>query len=468
MDPSPALLICNMKNTDTIAAIASGLTSSGIGIVRISGPDALEKISGIFKSSKGKNIDLCSCESHTVHYGYIYDSDTAIDEVLVSVFKAPKSYTSEDTVEINCHGGPFILNRVLKTVIDTGIRTADPGEFTKRAFLNGRIDLSEAQAVMDLISSKNEYARRNALGNIRGTLKNIILDIRNRLIHESAFIESAIDDPEHYSLEGYSESLDVILTDIQAEIEKLVKSFEAGKLLSEGINCCIIGRPNVGKSSVFNALSGDEKAIVTDLPGTTRDFLDTCINYEGITLNFIDTAGIHDTSDKIELIGIDRAKELVQKSDIIIAVFDISEELSEEDHRILSLCEGRNSLIVLNKSDLKHKLDAESFKDHEIIQTSVKTGEGIDEILKHISDRFIRGNISFNDEVFITNARQKELLKDALDSVRQVRKTIADGMSEDFYTSDLMEAYHKLGEIIGEEAADDLVEVIFRDFCMGK
>ena len=457
-----------MKQEDTIAAIATGMSPSGIGIVRVSGKEAFTKISTIFKNRSGKTMDISAMESHGVHYGYICDRDLIIDEVLLIIMKTPKSYTTEDTVEINCHGGPFVLKRVLDVVLKTGIRAAEPGEFTERAFLNGRIDLSEAQAVMDLISSKNEFARNNSIKNLKGSVKNKIDDLRNRIIHESAFIESAIDDPEHYELEGFSNKLKTIVEEINSEIEKLVKSFDTGKLLNEGINCCIIGRPNVGKSSVFNAMIGEEKAIVTSIPGTTRDTIETMVNYEGLTLKLLDTAGIHDTSDKVELIGIDRAKNALEKADLIFAVFDSADKLNSEDKNILSLCENRKVIIILNKTDLNPVIDEMEFKNYNTIKTSVKTGEGIEEIFREVSKLFFSGEVNFNDEIYITNARQADLLKKAEQSLLLVIESIENGMSEEFLTSDLMDAYGRLGEIIGEEIEDDLADTIFRDFCMGK
>ena len=457
-----------MKQEDTIAAIATGLSPSGIGIVRVSGRDAFRKISTIFKGASGQTKDLASMESHSVHYGYICDRDIIIDEVLLVLMKAPKSYTTEDTVEINCHGGPFVLKRVLDVVLSTGIRAAEPGEFTERAFLNGRIDLSEAQAVMDLISSKNEFARNNSVKNLKGSVKNKIVELRNRIIHECAYIESAIDDPEHYELDGFSDNLKSKTENIISEIEGLIKSFDTGKLLNEGIDCCIIGRPNVGKSSVFNAMTGEEKAIVTNVPGTTRDTIETMINYEGLTLKLTDTAGIRDTEDKVEIIGIDRAKDAIERSDVIFAVFDSSENITDEDREILSLCENRKAIVVLNKTDLDTNIDETEFRDFNIIRTSVKTRDGIEELFKEVSKLFFDGELNFNDEIYITSARQAELLKKAKEALLLVIESIDNSMSEEFLTSDLMEAYGKLGEIIGEEIEDDLAETIFRDFCMGK
>ena len=457
-----------MRQEDTIAAIATGMSPSGIGIIRVSGREAFEKISSVFRVRSGEAKNIASMESHSVHYGYICDGDIIIDEVLLILMKAPKSYTTEDTVEINCHGGPFVLKRVLDVVLSTGIRAAEPGEFTERAFLNGRIDLSEAQAVMDLISSKNEFARNNSIKNLKGSVKNKIVELRNRIIHECAYIESAIDDPEHYELEGFSDKLKITVKDIVSEIEGLIKSFDTGKLLNEGVNCCIIGRPNVGKSSVFNAMTGEEKAIVTNIPGTTRDTIETMINYEGLTLKLTDTAGIRDTEDKVEIIGIDRAKDAIERSDVIFAVFDSSENITDEDREILSLCENRNAIIVLNKSDLDSHIDENDFLDFNIIKTSVKTGEGIEELFKEVSKLFFNGELNFNDEIYITSARQAELLKKSKEALLLVIESIDNDMSEEFLTSDLMEAYGRLGEIIGEEIEDDLAETIFRDFCMGK
>ncbi|MCR5627145.1 MAG: tRNA uridine-5-carboxymethylaminomethyl(34) synthesis GTPase MnmE [Lachnospiraceae bacterium] len=459
--------------TDTIAAIATAIGPSGIGIIRISGSDAFSLISKIFKNGKNENVDLAKYDSHTLHYGYIYDKDTVIDEVLVSIMKAPKSYTTEDTVEINTHGGSFVIKRVLDTVIKTGVRPAEPGEFSKRAFLNGRMDLSEAQAVMDLISSRNEFARKNSLKNLKGSIKNKIFELREKLLHECAFIEAALDDPEHYSLDGYPDELKGKIGEVRREIQSLINGFNNGRILNEGIKCSIVGRPNVGKSSIFNFIAGEERAIVTDIPGTTRDVIETSVYYKGLSLIFTDTAGIRDTSDTVEKIGVQRSVRSLEEADLIMLVFDNSDELTDEDIEMIKVVESKekNVIGILNKSDLSAVLTEETIKertDIDVISVSAKEGKGFDELFEKIYGIFFKGDLTYNDEVLITNARQAGLLADAHKSLELVLNSIELGMSEDFFTRDIMDAYKALGEIVGCDIGDDLADKIFSDFCMGK
>ena len=456
--------------TDTIAAIATAMTPSGIGIVRISGEDALTIIQKIYRSPKNRK-NLFECSSHTIHYGYIYDGDEMIDEVMVLLMKAPNTYTREDTVEIDCHGGVFVMKRILETVIKYGARPAEPGEFTKRAFLNGRIDLSQAESVIDVIQSKNEFALKSSLNQLKGAVLQNIKAIRGNIIHEIAYIESALDDPEHISLDGYGEALKGRITDISGEIQKLLDSADNGRILKEGISTVIVGKPNAGKSSLMNILVGEDRAIVTDIAGTTRDILEEQINLGGISLNIIDTAGICNTSDVVEKIGVSKAKEYAAKADLTIYVIDSSTELDENDFEIMELLDEQHSIVLLNKSDLTPATTEETVKKHlntKVISISAKNHTGIQKLEDTIKEMFFHGEVSLNDEVYITNVRQKTSLQEALDSLHLVMQSIEDGMPEDFYSIDLMNAYEELGKIIGEAVEDDLVNEIFSKFCMGK
>ena len=456
--------------SDTIAAIATAMTPSGIGIIRISGDDSIELIDKIYKSKSGKKL-LSQCDSHTVHYGFIYDGDEKIDEVMVLIMRAPNTYTREDTIEIDCHGGVFVMKRILETVFKYGARPAEPGEFTKRAFLNGRIDLSQAESVIDVINSKNEFALKNSLSQLNGAVLDSIKQIREVLLHEIAFIESALDDPEHISLESYPQKLLLIVDNQIKSIDKLLKSSDNGRILKEGINTVIVGKPNAGKSSLLNILVGADRAIVTDIAGTTRDVLEEQINLDGITLNLVDTAGIRDTDDIVEKIGVDRAKQYADSADLIIYVIDSSTELDDNDFSIIDILKDKNAIVLLNKSDLSTITTEDIVKkylDKPVIYISAKDRTGIDELESKISEMFLHGQVSFNDEVYITNIRHKNSLTEALNSLKLVVESINNDMPEDFYSIDLMNAYEELGLIIGEAVEDDLMQEIFSKFCMGK
>lgn len=462
--------------TDTIAAIATAMSDSGIGIIRVSGTEAIAIVNKIYKTKSGLRC-LYSFASHTIHYGFIVDdSDNVIDEVMVSVMKAPRTYTAEDTVEINCHGGVFMMNRILEEVIKNGARIAQPGEFTKRAFLNGRIDLSKAEAVMDIIQSKNQLALKSSVSQLRGSVSDMVRKLRQELIYEIAFIESALDDTEHISLDGYNEKLSSIVDNIIQELNALIESADNGKMLKEGINTVIVGKPNAGKSSLLNLLVGEEKAIVTNVAGTTRDVLEETIRLQGISLNIIDTAGIRTTEDAVEKIGVQRAKKYASDADLIVYVVDASVPLDESDNEIIDLIQNKRFIVLLNKTDLDMIVtegllaDRINIKDNDscIIKTSTKDNKGIDIFEDRIKNMFFKGDISFNDQVFITNMRHKEAITDAYESMLQVRKSLINNMPEDFYSIDLMSAYASLGTIIGEEIGEDLVDEIFSKFCMGK
>ena len=472
----------NYKN-DTIAAIATALSDSGIGIIRISGDDAIYIVDSIFRSPSGKRI-LTKVQSHTVHYGYIVDKEeNVIDEVMVVVMKAPKSYTTEDTVEINCHGGVLVVQKVLQTVLENGARIAEPGEFTKRAFLNGRIDLSRAEAVIDVIHSQNEYALSSSVSQLKGRLSDKIHKLREDILYQIAFIESALDDPEHISLDGYPEQLAVKVTYFQQEIAKLLATADNGRLIKEGISTVIVGKPNAGKSSLLNMMLGEDRAIVTEIAGTTRDALHETINLHGISLNMIDTAGIHETQDVVEKIGVERAKKYAMDADLILYVVDASGNIDEDDQNIISLLDGKKAIILLNKSDLENKITEESLKENlakrlkhsediRILRTSTidpsSENSGMEELEETIRNMFFEGELKHNNELVVTNLRHKEALQDALHSLQLVERSIENGMPEDFYSIDLTSAYASLGKIIGEEVDEDVVNEIFSKFCMGK
>ena len=461
--------------TDTIAAISTAMTNSGIGIIRISGDEAISIANKIvvFKNNHKKLIDV---DSHTIHYGFIYDGNDFIDEVMVSVMKAPRSYTTEDIVEINCHGGIMIMNTILEVVIKNGARMAEPGEFTKRAFLNGRIDLTKAEAVMDVINSKNVYAMKSSAKQLKGEVYNVIKKLRDDIIFEIAFIESALDDPEHISLDGYNEKLNVKVEELINKIDVLLKKYDNGKIIKEGINTVIVGKPNVGKSSLLNLLAGEEKAIVTDIAGTTRDALEESVRMNDILLNIIDTAGIRKTEDIVEKIGVDKAKKYANDADLVIFVIDSSVPLEQTDKEIIELIKDKKVIVLLNKSDLEVVVTEDIIKefwnnednDIAIIKTSTKENLGMDVLQNTVKEMFFKGDISFNDEIFITSLRHKEALTDAYNSLKMVKRSLDDDMPEDFYSIDLMSAYTSLGFIIGEEVGEDLVNEIFAKFCMGK
>ena len=456
--------------TDTIAAIATAMSNSGIGIVRISGDEALDVADRIFRPKKGSR-KVSDMETHTIHYGYVTDGDEVIDEVMLLIMKAPRSYTCEDTIEIDCHGGVLVMKKILETVLKYGARPAEPGEFTKRAFLNGRIDLSQAESVIDVINAQNELALKSSVSQLQGAVLEKIKAIRAVVLHEIAFIESALDDPEHVSLEGYPEQLHEIMSDAHSKVKKLLDSSDNGKMLKEGINTAIVGKPNAGKSSLLNILVGEERAIVTEIAGTTRDILQEQIQIGGIGLNVIDTAGIRDTEDIVEKIGVNKSREYIEKADLIIYVVDSSTELDENDQEIIEAIQNKKAIVLLNKSDLDAKTDASILQtqlNKPILSISAKNNTGIHELETLIEEMFFSGKLSFNDEVYITNIRQKNALAEAQNSLKMVLQSIADGMPEDFFTIDMMNAYEALGTIIGESVGEDLVNEIFSIFCMGK
>ena len=455
--------------TDTIAAISTAMTEAGIGIVRISGEDAFAVIDKIYKGKREKRIS--DEKSHTVHYGYIVDGEETIDEVLVLLMRGPHSYTGEDTVEIDCHGGVFVMKKILETVIKNGARPAEPGEFSKRAFLNGRMDLSQAEAVIDIIQSKNEYALKSSVSQLKGAVQKKIKGIREKILYHTAYIESALDDPEHISLDGYDDILMDAVEEVTGEIRRLVDTADDGRMMMEGIKTVIVGKPNAGKSSLLNALVGEERAIVTDIAGTTRDVLEEQIQLQGVSLKLMDTAGIHSTGDVVEQIGVERAKTHAGEADLIIYVADASLPLDENDLQIMDMIREKKVIALLNKTDLDvvvTKEEIRSHLDHPVIEISAKEETGIRELEQTLKEMFYHGEISFNDEVYLTNIRHKTALQDALESLCKVRESILNQMPEDFFTIDLMDAYEALGSITGETIGEDLVNEIFSKFCMGK
>ncbi len=457
---------------DTIAAISTAMGGSGIGIVRISGPDAVCIGDRVF-FSPGGHKKLIDQKSHTIHYGYIRDEDQTVDEVLVSLMLAPKSFTAEDTVEINCHGGVYATKRVLETVLKNGARPAEPGEFTKRAFLNGRIDLTQAESVIDVIQAKNEYALRSSVSQLKGSLSRKVNNLRERILYETAFIESALDDPEHYSLDGYPEQLRIRTEELLHVLEALISSADNGRIMKEGVQTVILGKPNAGKSSLLNVLAGEDRAIVTDIAGTTRDTLEETITLGGITLNVVDTAGIRSTEDRIEQIGVEKAKDKAENADLILYIADSSRSMDEDDEKILKLLDGKKTIVLLNKSDLLPVVTKETVKAYTknrfpVIEVSAKEETGFEEFERLLKEMFYQGEISFNDEVIITGARQKAELISAAASLKKVLESISMGLPEDFFSIDLMDAYSALGRVIGKEVGEDLVDEIFGRFCMGK
>lgn len=454
----------------TIAAISTAMSASGIGIVRISGEEAMDVIAKIYRSKNGKK-DIRAVSSHTIHYGFIYDGEEVIDEVLVMIMRGPHTYTGEDTVEIDCHGGVYAMKRVLETVLKNGAVIAEPGEFTKRAFLNGRLDLSQAEAVMDVIRAKNSMALKSSVEQLKGSVQRSVKEIRARLLHQIAYIETALDDPEHFDLTGYPQELQEIVEKESKNISELLKTADDGRMIQEGIKTVILGKPNAGKSSLLNFLVGEDRAIVTEIAGTTRDILEEYISLNGITLRVIDTAGIRKTEDIVEKIGVGKAKQMAEEADLILYVVDSSLPLDDNDHEIMKLLSGRKSIAIYNKTDLEAAVDIEELKTKTgspVIPISVVEETGISQLEDEIKRMFFHGELSFNDEIYITNARHKEAFEEAKESLKLVLGSIEMGMPEDFFSIDLMNAYESLGRIVGESVGEDLVNEIFSKFCVGK
>lgn len=493
----------------TIAAISTGMVPSGISIVRMSGPEALDIADKVYHKKNmrpedtGKKPLFHKMKSHTIHYGYIFDGENDIDEVLVSVMKAPHTFTGEDTIEINCHGGMLVAKKVLELLLRKGASAAEPGEFTKRAFLNGRMDLSRAEAVIDVIDAKNEFALKASLSQLKGSVSEKVRKLRDEILDEMSFIEAALDDPEHYDLDGFGDELKEKLMPVQAEIKEMIRRADYGSVMAEGVKTVIAGKPNAGKSSLLNILAGYEKAIVTDVAGTTRDVLEVPILLKNISLILMDTAGIRNTEDTVEKIGVDRAKDALNQADLVLYVIDSTASVDEEEMNVIrSIPENAKVIFVLNKTDLAgekadvgeikrkigHLLNNNSYDSKEIKMTgdesssekesndsdkniilfSAETKEGLTELEDAITSLYNAEELTYNDQVVITNARQKALLFETEDALSMVIFGIDDGMSEEFLVVDLMNAYTALGKIIGEEVGDDVVSRVFEKFCMGK
>ena len=456
-----------MLKNETIAAIATGLTNAGIGIIRVSGDMAIDVVDKIFYTKNGLKTKL----SHTINYGYIVEDGNIVDEVLVMLMKAPRTYTGEDTVEINCHGGILVLQKVLKLVLKAGARIAKPGEFTKRAFLNGKMDLSKAEAVIDIINAKNDYALKSGMSQLNGNIRSKTSEMREKILHEIAYIESALDDPENYSLDKYPKKLEKIINYMQKDIDKLINSFSNGKIIKEGVETVIIGRPNAGKSSILNLLLKEDRAIVSDIEGTTRDIIREYIKLGDISLNIVDTAGIRNTEDYIEKIGVDKAKNIAINADFVLLVIDATKSLSEEDIELIDYIKDKKAIILLNKADSEILLsvdDIKKYTDKKIILFSAKESIGLSELEEEIKLMFYRGDIDFNDQIYITNERHIEALEEAKESLDMVLSSIEEELPEDFYSIDMLNAYESLGSITGEAIDDDLANEIFSKFCMGK
>lgn len=454
---------------DTIAAIATAVKDSGISIIRISGVDAVAVADRVFEAKNGRK--LTEAKSHMLQYGFVQEGGVLIDEAMAAVMRSPHSYTREDVVEIDCHGGIRVTNRILEAVLHAGARPAEPGEFTKRAFLNGRIDLSQAEAVMDVIRSQNDYALASSVRQLQGGLGRKLQEVRDQILGDVAFIEAALDDPEHIHVEDGVDEIRDHVDEILEKMIRLLKNAENGRMIKEGIQTVILGKPNAGKSSLLNRVAGEEVAIVTDIAGTTRDSLEQAILIGGVQLNIVDTAGIRETDDVVEKIGVSRAKERAEAADLILFLVDGSVPLDENDRAIMEFVRDRMCLVLLNKSDLKQvagKEELERMSGKRVISISAKEGSGMGELEQAIVELFFQGQLSFNDEIYITNARQKYALEQAVESLRQAKASMEAGMPEDFLTIDLISACESLGEITGDTAREDLADRIFRDFCMGK
>ena len=466
-----------MFENDTICGVATGLGKSAIGMIRVSGPSAISICDGIFVGKK----KLSEMGTFTAAYGKVVDGDKAIDEAIMLVMKAPHTYTTEDTVEIDLHGGSYVVRRVMQLLIERGVRPAEPGEFTKRAFLGGRIDMVEAEAVMDVINAETERSLDTSVKQLSGKLSKEIRELREIILHNTAYIESALDDPENYSLDGFSEELSKELAQVKQRIERLLSTADEGRIIREGISTAIVGRPNVGKSSLLNQLLGEERAIVTEIEGTTRDTLEEYVDIGGVLLKLIDTAGIRNTEDVVEKIGVDKAREVIETADLVLLLVDGATGLEQEDRDIINNLGGKRVIALINKSDISTDAENEAraqeirsllagigIEDITIVMTSAKTGQGLDELKSQIRDMFYSDKIDYNNQMYITRARHRAGLITALEGLERVQDSIDQNMGEDFLTIDLMAAYAALGEIIGETLEDDLADKIFSDFCMGK
>ena len=446
---------------DTIAAISTALGVGAISIIRVSGEEATKIVSKIFTK------DLTKVASHTIHYGYIKENNEIIDEVLVSVMLAPKTFTTEDIVEINCHGGISTTNKILELLLMKGCRLAEPGEFTKRAFLNGRIDLEEAEGIMDLIESKTDKARSLAINQLSGKVSDLIRNLREDLVQVLANINVNIDYPEYDDVEEVTiPLLQEKIKNIKEKIEDILKKSNNGKIIKEGIKTSIIGKPNVGKSSLLNTLLEEDKAIVTDIEGTTRDIVEGTVNIDGILLNIIDTAGIRDTDNIVEKIGVDKSLELIDNSDLILFVLNNNEEITKEELELLDKIENKNHIIIVNKIDLEKKLNTNLLNN--VIYISTKNNEGIDELKNTIKKIFNLEQIEKEDMTYLTSARSVAILKRVNEQINELEKNINNNMPIDMIELDIKNIWNLLGEIIGDNYEEELIDELFSRFCLGK
>lgn len=462
-----------MTEFDTIAAISTPMGEGAIAIVRLSGDEAVEIADRLFQSPAGKRLK--DVPSHTIHYGHIVDpkSGRTVEEVMVSVMRAPKTFTREDVVEINCHGGFVSVNRVLQLVLANGARLAEPGEFTKRAFLNGRIDLSQAEAVIDLIRAKTDRAMNVALLQMEGRLSKLIRELRQTILETLAHVEVNIDYPEYDDVEEMTPRLLREKAEyVRGQIEKLLSTATQGKILREGLATVIIGRPNVGKSSLLNALAHENRAIVTDIPGTTRDVIEEYVNVRGVPLRLIDTAGIRETEDIVERIGVERSRQMLKQADLILLVLNYHEPLTEEDERLFAMTEGMDIVVIVNKTDLPQHIDMERVKElaagRPIVATSLLREQGIDELEKAIADLFFGGELEAGDSTYVSNSRHIALLEQAKKAMEDALAGIDAGMPVDLVQIDLRRAWELLGEIVGDTVHESLIDQLFAQFCLGK
>ncbi|CAN2251875.1 tRNA modification GTPase and tRNA-U34 5-formylation enzyme [Bacillus subtilis] len=458
---------------DTIAAISTPMGEGAIAIVRLSGPEAIQIADKIYKGPKGKT--LSSVESHTIHYGHIVDrpSDRVVEEVMVSVLKAPRTFTREDVIEINCHGGIVTVNQVLQLALREGARLAEPGEFTKRAFLNGRIDLSQAEAVMDLIRAKTDRAMNVAMNQMEGRLSALVRRLRSEILETLAHVEVNIDYPEYDDVEEMTNQLLVEkATAVKKEIEALLRTSEQGKILREGLSTVIIGRPNVGKSSLLNSLVHEAKAIVTDIPGTTRDVIEEYVNVRGVPLRLVDTAGIRETEDIVERIGVERSRQVLKEADLILLVLNYSEELSEEDVKLFEAVEGMDVIVIMNKTDLEAKIDSERVRElangRPVVTTSLLKEEGINDLEEAIQSLFYTGAIESGDLTYVSNTRHISILQQAKRAIEDALSGIEQDVPIDMVQIDLTRCWELLGEIIGDSVHESLIDQLFSQFCLGK
>ena len=445
---------------DTICAISTTLGVGAISIIRVSGKDAIEKVNNI------TNIDLTKKQSHTINYAYIKNNNEIIDEVLISVMKAPKTFTTEDTIEINCHGGIATTEKVLELLLNQGIRLAEPGEFTKRAFLNGRIDLTQSQSVQDLINTKSDKARALAINNLKGTTSNKIRSLRERLVKIITNIEVNIDYPEYQDIEEMTiEKIKNEIDNIESELESIIKNSENSKIITNGINVAIIGKPNVGKSSILNKLIEEEKAIVTNIPGTTRDVIEASFNLNGITLNLIDTAGIRETDDIVEKIGVEKSKKALDKADLVLLILNNNEKLTEEDKKLLEISKDKQRIIVVNKTDLDKKIN---LKEKNIVYTNTVEENGIESLLNKISEMYKLEQLETNDYYYVSNIQQLNKIKQTRRNIKDIKRGLEESIPIDMLEIDLREIWQTLGEVIGETYTEELLDNLFKNFCVGK